>query len=228
MADKQLQGPFAKINVLDFHTHAQRAQSKSHVMEIVSLHLGQDKPHDYFTIGMHPWWTKYPISAGDLERLFEISQSPYCLAIGEIGLDKLKGEPIDLQMNNLQALLQVARQTNKPVIIHCVRAFDQLIQIKKENPDIKDWCIHGYGRHATLADQLIRQGFYLSLMPGMPREKLQSLLEAIPFEKLFLETDSMPETDIEAVYQDAADIMGVGMKTLCEQIKLNAQTFFEL
>ncbi len=227
MIDKQSNSPFAKVRVLDFHTHTLRAHDKDHVMEIVSLHLGQDKLHEYFTIGMHPWWTKYPIPEDDLQRLFEISQNPNCLAIGEIGLDKLKGEPMEQQMSNLQALLQVARQANKPVIIHCVRAFDQLIQIKKDNPAIKDWCIHGYGRHATLASQLIRQGFYLSLMPGMPREKLQSLLEAIPFEKLFLETDSMPETNIEAVYHEAADIKGVGLETLCQQINLNAQAFFK-
>ncbi|WP_339794433.1 TatD family hydrolase [uncultured Imperialibacter sp.] len=218
---------FHDSHFLDFHTHTMRQADRVDVMEIVSLHLGQDKPHKYFTVGLHPWWAEQPATVDQRKELERLLTDSHCLAMGEMGLDNLKGPEIEVQMDILRSQLKVADEMKKPVIIHCVRAFGQLSEIKKEFPGIEKWCVHGYGRHATLAKQLIDQGFYLSLMPGLPPAKYMALFESLPHDRLFLETDSMPDISIIDVYETVAGLIEIEMPELQRQMNSNARTFFE-
>lgn len=216
---------FHEKNILDFHTHRQRHKEDSNIFEIISIHLGQEKACDYFTIGMHPWWTT-SVSEDQLEALENQLKADKCLAVGEMGLDKLKGSPLETQQHILRAQLKIAALVDKPVIIHCVRAFDQLSKIKKEFPNIKKWCIHGYGRHVTLAKQLINQGFYLSIMPTVSQEKYKAFFKELPNDRLFLETDSMPNMSIGEVYQKVYDATGIKTDRLRKMMSQNATNFF--
>ena len=219
--------PFLDDQFLDFHTHSMREADREDVMEIVSVHLGKDKKQrKYFTVGLHPWWTEQPVTPAQQMELEKLLADPHCLAMGEMGLDNLKGPAMDVQMGILRSQLIIADELEKPVIIHCVRATDQLVRVKKEFPGIPKWCIHGFGRHATLAKQLIDQGFYLSLMPGLPPAKYVQLFEALPHNRLFLETDSMPGVSIIEVYKQIATITGLNVSDLCKQMNSNARDFF--
>lgn len=217
-----------KINYLDFHTHKLRRQNDSHITEIVSIHLGNEIPHNLYTIGKHPWFTNSQLSDKEKRELKTHLQNENCLALGEVGLDRLKGASLDIQKDILRSQLDIANELNKPVIIHCVRAFDQLLQVKKEFSTLKKWCIHGYARHAKLAEQLINQGFYLSLMPVInPSESYIELLRSLPIEKLFLETDSMPNITIEQLYLQASKIIDISVDELKSQLIQNAENFFK-
>jgi TatD DNase family protein len=212
---------------LDFHNHQQCREDRTDIIEIVSLHLGKDAPHYYYTIGKHPWWTEAVLSQEEEKQLTRQLSNEHCLAMGEMGLDNLKGPAMPLQMDILRSQLRLARELAKPVIIHCVRAYDQLLQIKKEFPEIKQWCIHGFARHEVLAQQLIDKGFYLSLMPvGRLTDKYQKLLLSLPPDRFFLETDSMPNILIEDIYLQAAAVLGVGVEDLKKQLMGNAKVFF--
>lgn len=195
-------------------------------MEIVSLHHGKDRVHDYFTVGLHPWWTGQPVTPTQRKELELLLLDPRCLAMGEMGLDNLKGPTMDLQMDIFRSQLQIADELNKPVVIHCVRAFGQLNEIKREFPGINKWCVHGYGRHATLAKQLIDQGFYLSLMPGLPPAKYAELFQSLPHDRLFLETDSMQDVSIVDVYTEMANLTGIKVPDLQQKMNGNARAFF--
>jgi TatD DNase family protein len=211
---------------LDFHTHKTRHIDREDVMEIISLDLGQEREKKYFTVGLHPWWADKVVTAEQKDTFSILLSDPSCLAMGEVGLDKLKGPSISEQMDVLRSQLEIAQSMKKPVIIHCVRAFDQLIKIKKEFPSIRKWCVHGYGRHTILAKQLIDQGFYLSLMPNITA-KYKALFESLPSDKLFLETDSMADINILDIYQKISALTGISMTDLCTQMNSNARDFFE-
>ena len=217
---------FHETNILDFHTHKMRHEKREDILEIVSIHLGQDREKKHFTVGLHPWWTESVVSPEQKIALQDLLSNPYCLAMGEMGLDKLKGPTMSEQMYFLRSQLKIAEEMSKPVIIHCVRAFNQLIEIKKEFPSIKKWCVHGYGRHSILAKQLIAQGFYLSLMPSI-EDKYLDWFTCLPNNKLFLETDSMPETDIQEIYHKVARLTGRSIEELQAQMNKNASDFFE-
>lgn len=219
---------FPPTNYLDFHTHQPKRQDNPNITEITSIHLGQTPKHDFYTIGKHPWWTENILSEEEKETLKKHLSSPKCLAMGEMGLDNLKGVAMPLQMDILRSQLDLAQELERPVIIHCVRAIDQLLQIKKEYPSIQNWCIHGYARHEILALQLIDKGFHLSLMPvSKPNEKYQKLLSSLPLDRFFLETDSMPEIQIEAIYLQAAEVLGITIEALQIQLIHNAELFFK-
>ncbi|MEQ8237721.1 MAG: TatD family hydrolase [Cyclobacteriaceae bacterium] len=203
-----------------------RHENSADMLEIVSIHLGQDREKKYFTVGLHPWWMKAVVSSKQKIELEALLSDPCCLAMGEMGLDKLKGPPINEQMNFLRSQLNIAEEMSMPVIIHCVRAYNQLIQIKKEFPAIKKWCVHGYGRHSILAKQLIDQGFYLSLMPTI-EEKYLDWFTTLPNNKLFLETDSMPEADILDIYHTVSRLTNISIEELQAQMNNNASDFFE-
>jgi TatD DNase family protein len=212
---------------LDFHNHQQCREDRKDITEIVSLHLGKNTQHYFYTIGKHPWWTETVLSEAEALQLKSLLTAERCLAMGEMGLDNLRGPGIALQMDILRSQLRLARELAMPVIIHCVRAYDQLLHIKKEFPEIKHWCIHGYARHEVLAKQLIDKGFYLSLMPvARVTDKYQKLLHALPRDRFFLETDSMPDFLIEDIYLQAAEVLGIGVEELKRQMMGNAEGFF--
>lgn len=211
---------------LDFHTHQIRRKNSTNIVEIVSLHLGKHTKHNWFTIGKHPWWSNEILSTDEEQELTKILMSKKCLAMGEMGLDKLKGVDINKQIEIFKSQLNLANKLQKPVIIHCVRSFDNLIKIKKQYPKIKNWCIHGFSRHKTLAEQLINQGFYISLMPVYKiTEKYIELVRFLPLKKMFLETDSMPTIKIEDIYLQVAKIKNISVDELKKQLNSNAHFF---
>ncbi|MBL6448263.1 TatD family hydrolase [Fulvivirga sp. 29W222] len=220
---------FNRPVTLDFHTHKVRHQDNPNIVEIVSLHLGKDDPPEGpYTVGKHPWWTEDILSPDEANEMKAHFGSTNCVALGEMGLDNLKGPSMQVQMDILRSQLQVADELNAAVIIHCVRAYHQLLQVKGEFPSIKNWCIHGYGRNVTLALQLIDAGFYISLMPQPHKpEKFSELLHAIPANRIFLETDSMPDVSIENIYLQASNALGISIEKLKDQFTNNANTFFD-
>ena len=220
--------PFKDPVILDFHTHKERNGDNPDIVEVVSLHLGKGQPPEgFYTIGKHPWWTEEVLTPDEEDQLKTHFARPNCIALGEMGLDNLKGPSMETQMEILRSQLRVAKELRAPVIIHCVRAYHQLLQIKNEFPEITRWCIHGYGRNATLAQQLTDAGFFLSLMPQLHHvDNYSQLLHAVPANRLFLETDSMPDVSIENIYLQASKALNVSIEKLKEQFIDNANNFF--
>ena len=89
---------------------------------LISVDVDEFQPTEgkYYSVGIHPW------HVGDdwqekVERLKQVAQHYLVVAIGETGLDSLKGAPLDLQQQVMQEVINIAAATGKPLIIHCVR-----------------------------------------------------------------------------------------------------------
>lgn len=209
--------------MIDFHTHQAVHSDRVDVIEIVSSPVPLDD--QVFSLERHPWHTSNLLSELEKIELSTQLQHPNCLALGEVGLDKQKGVGFEQQVEILRSILSVANAEKTPVIIHCVRAFDEIIQLKKEFKRISNWAIHGFNKNWELAKQLTDQGFYLSLNCGKANE-VEKLLKVIPQDRLFLETDNSAIL-IEDNYLRAAEILGMIVVELQSQIAQNAKTFFE-
>lgn len=112
-----------------------------------------------------------------------------------------------------------ANKIRKPVIIHCVRRFSQLLRFMKlaKVPMI----IHGFNKKRTIADELLAKGFYLSFGKSVIYQVyLQEILKAVPFNRIFLETDTA-DFDIEELYYRVAEIKGLSVENLQEIITEN-------
>ncbi|MBK8367102.1 MAG: TatD family hydrolase [Bacteroidetes bacterium] len=121
--------------------------------------------------------------------------------------------------------LDLAVKFQKPVIIHCVKAFDELIEICSSYHSKIPLVIHGFNKSLQLAKQLIDKGFYISLNHSVFKKEDVDF-NVLPLEKLFLETDNNESVLIEEMYKKAAACFQILEDELKEKIYSNFTTLF--
>jgi TatD DNase family protein len=179
----------------------------------------------YCSLGIHPWYIQ------DYEKQFELLQKyallPNVLAIGECGLDKICKSDFTRQKTIFQAQVALAQQLNKPLVLHCVRAFDEVLHYVNTLKFSGTVIFHAFNKNKVLAKQLCNQGYYLSFGAAMfsHPEKMQEVLENIPKELIFLETDNT-EWNIKEVYAQAAALMRMDEYDLTSIIENNFKKAF--
>lgn len=213
------------MQFINLHTHHHSNQLNT--FELVNQYpLEFHSSIPYYSMGIHPWFIKEATLDQEFEILTQKIQDKNCLAIGECGLDKRIDVPLDLQKAVFERQLLLAQHVQKPVIIHCVAAFDELIECTKRLQIKVPIIVHGFSKNSQLANQLIQQGFYISFgkyLFQMPN--LASVLNQIPEERFFLETDTALQT-IEDVYQLVAKSKGISVPALQEKVKQNFESIF--
>lgn len=178
------------MNLLDVHTHNPEAHKA-----IINLDVAHPVIREglFYSIGVHPWLTADEDTARRLLDTVELLAShPQVLAIGEIGLDKLRGGDMRLQDELLSRQIAIAERVRKPLILHVVKAYQEVMEKKRLQKSSVDWIIHGFRGKPELAQELLRHSFYLSL-----GEKYnESTAGIIPPSRLLIETDTS-DIDIE-------------------------------
>ncbi len=169
--------------------------------------------------GVHPW-----DAASTPESALEKLAASHPAYIGEIGLDYSRDIDREAQKKWLTMQAELAGKLGVPIIIHCVRAYEDLVHILSgyNVPKI----VHGFTGHPQFALSLTDKGYYLSFAPGFMRSpKTIEAIKAIPNSLLLLETDDR-DTPIEEVYSAAAEALGIGIETLKERIYDNYLAIF--
>ena len=213
------------MQFINLHTH--HYSNQLNTFELVNQYpLEYHSSIPYYSMGIHPWFIKEATLDQEFEILTQKIQDNNCLAIGECGLDKRIDVPLDLQKAVFERQLLLAQHVQKPVIIHCVAAFDELIECTKRLQIEVPIIVHGFSKNSQVANQLIQQGFYISFgkyLFQMPN--LASVLNQIPEERFFLETDTALQS-IEDVYQLVAKSKGISVQALQEKVKQNFESIF--
>lgn len=174
-----------------------------------------------YSVGMHPW--EYYNSWKEVIFQFqELVKLPNVLAIGETGFDSKSPVSIDVQKDIFQEHIEISESNKKPLIIHCVKYFNELIQIKKEVKPKQAWIIHGFRAKISIAENLLNHGFYFSFNESLLKEqdKAEQLLLRIGLESIFLETDDL-NTDIRNIYNFASNIFDISLEKLNQEIEKN-------
>ena len=169
----------------DIHTHdTDRACTGS---AIVSLRPGQPMlPGGTYSVGIHPWDTERPVTLATLRALVAAARDPRVVAIGECGIDRLRGGDIAVQQAVFDFHARLAARLHKPLIIHDVHADDLLLAaIRRHRPAPGMWIIHGYRGKPAAAETRLRAGFGLSL--GLRYNPATAAV--IPSDRLHHETD---------------------------------------
>ena len=140
-------------------------------------------------------------------------------AIGEVGLDKAHKETFEKQLEVFEEMIRLSETYRKPVIVHCVRAYSEIIEMRKKTKASMPWVIHGFNSSVETMQQLLRHDMYISLGDILYRNENQAvkILKNIPIERLFLETD-VSGRDIKDVYAKTAALMGCEIDFLCNKI----------
>ncbi|KAL0211486.1 hypothetical protein P9112_009784 [Eukaryota sp. TZLM1-RC] len=212
--------------LLDFHTHNKSSTSTYFPINSVFLsessNIDTSLPH---TVGIHPWHVSSNITREHDSLLRNLSSK--IIAIGEIGLDKPSAKVnsnYNLQLNVFHKQLTIAQQTGLPVVVHCVKAYDDLLKVKREFPSVK-MAIHGFTGSFELASSLIQKGFYLSFGNSLLKSPKLAHLGKLPSSRIFLETDTAGNS-LGNVYDKAADLMDLNIDELRLLIWENAINFF--
>lgn len=212
--------------LINVHTHKVVSQG-FFIYNLFPDDIGRNIQGRLFSTGLHPWHIEDGKVAESLAIVRNFAALESCLAIGETGLDKLTNTPFELQLSVFKSHIQIAEDLNKPIIIHCVKAFSELITIKKNTKAMAPWIVHGFNSKPAIATELINQGMKLSFGKALTQSGSNAIrtLRIIPVDAFFLETDE-GEIPITKIYDHAANILNIEMVELQKIITLNFNKTF--
>lgn len=209
----------------NLHTHTY--SDNPDILEVVNRYPYEEIDVPYFSTGIHPWYIDENKVDEHLAIIEWRLQMDNCLALGECGLDKRIEIPLDLQQEVFEKQLLLAKKYNKPVILHIVAAFQELIAITDNiKPDVP-MVVHGFSKNIQVAEQLLNKGFYLSFGKYLLRNpELSGVFAQVPEDRFFLETDTIEE-GIEKVYEKAAEARNIDIENLKNIVTTNFKTIFK-
>lgn len=219
--------PFVNI-----HTHSNRHTNNKDFIEIQSINIDEIVNIDassFLSVGVHPWDVdkidNVDATVLQLENL--LTNNPNVLAIGETGIDRLYKDTLQIQEDVFLRHIQISESLGKPLIIHAVRSYSDIISIKKRTKAKSPWVIHGFQGDMMIAKQLLPHNIYLSLFDILFRNerKAHDLLTKIPIDKFFFETDTNNMSIVE-VYKKASSIKGVDIDIMRDDIFSNFVKIF--
>lgn len=212
-----------------FNLHTHKSTIQPNVLEIVNQYPQEfDATIPYYSIGIHPWFIVEEQIDADLAIIESKLQETNCLAVGECGLDKRTDIPMELQQMVFEKQLLLAQKYQKPVVIHCVAAFQKVIALKKKLNISAPMLIHGFSKKTQVAKQLVDAGFYISFGKYLLlNTELEVVFKSVPNNRFFLETDTVEE-GIEAVYNLAAKYKGISVKEIQKLVSSNFLEVFKI
>ena len=210
-----------------FNLHTHKFTNDPHTLELVNQYpWAFDDAVPTYSIGIHPWYIDEARLASDLTVIAEKLALPECLALGECGLDKRIDIPMDLQTRVFEQQIALAEQYQKPLVLHLVAAYQELIALKNRLHITVPVILHGFSKNQQTAKQLLDNGCYLSFGKYLLRNpELKEVFLSVPNDRFFLETDTIDET-LEEVYALAAQYKGITVEALQEQVSNNWITVF--
>ena len=186
---------------IDIHTHHPRH-------DVISPRMA----------GVHPW---------DAERGYEMPNFEECDIVGEIGLDYCCKADRNMQRELFERQLQIASTIDKPVVIHNVRATEDILKILARYPQLRGVLFHGFIGSQQQAETIVKRGYYLSFGDRSLRSpKSRNVIATTDIRRLFCETDDDPNLAIEEIYAEVAKIRNMTTEELLNAIETNYKTFF--
>ena len=173
-------------------------------------------------LGIHPW------QAADQNVEFAVTDAMFADAdaVGETGLDFACGADRVAQERLFRLHLDAAQRLCLPVVLHCVRAFEPVMNILREYR-LRTAIFHGFIGSEQQAARAVGRGYYLSFGPATTRSpRTVAALRSVPLERIFAETDDTG-ADIADVYEMICRVRGVEMETLKERLVQNYYDIFD-
>jgi TatD DNase family protein len=209
---------FALIMFIDFHTHKKENRNPA----IINAMEGFDDldKDQFYSVGIHPSRANDLNEEDQLKKLAKVMHDSNVLAIGECGLDTLCGIDTHVQKSIFIKQIELANEVNKPLVIHCVRAHDELIYLLQKYKCKVPVMIHGFNNSYATAEKYIKLGFFLSFGTSIFNTRSKDVFRQIPIEQVLLETDDS-NLNIEDIYNQAALILEMSLIELMTQIQKN-------
>lgn len=220
------------MTIIDCHTHnpLERDAVVSGSPPQVSRWL-QEHPEGVYSVGIHPWDTAGMSAdrlAAEMDALETLAADPRVMAIGETGLDSLRGAPLEVQQELMTAHIHLSERLGKPLVIHCVRQQDRILRILRTFPEAvtQPWIWHGYRGNPARAASVIAasQRQYLSFGARFNRQTPGS----IPADRILLESDAPAGVlpDIPALLAGLAEAADTTPERLLDRLAATSRVIF--
>lgn len=201
----------------DLHTHLLPARPGTALYNL-RLPAGDIPSGQLCSVGLHPWhidaeWEKNLLQVGRTAALAPV------LAIGETGLDKLRGPSIELQEKVFKKQIELSERLHKPLVVHNVRCDSQILRIRRELSPNEAWVIHGFRGNRMQAASFLDHGVSLSFgLRFNPRA-----LMLVGADRFLIETDEYPE--ITAVVNNISLVLNLPPAEVRIKAAANAARF---
>ena len=199
------------------------------------VRLAGEMPGQMFSVGLHPW--DIPADDDAVQRLMDAvaraARLPNVRLIGETGLDSLqKGRMPDAAYVRQEAVLaqhaDIAETVRKPLLLHVVRRYGDILRMYRARRPTVPWIVHGFGRGPLLMRQLMESGLYVSFgVALLNRSQTAEALAVADLRRVFLETDDR-DVDISEIYEAAARIRQMAVSELQRLIDQNFAKLYDI
>ncbi len=219
------------VPLIDIHSHLQAAPATGIIrignLSVSTISTKKEPESAFSSIGAHPWHIPQ-LPENWQQTLQHIASKPPIIAIGEAGLDRAITTDFAHQLTIFQFHIALSEQLKKPLIIHCVRAYADLLYLRKESRAAQPWIVHGFQGSPQDAHQFTQKGCYLSFGAALLKNgsKAQKSFLSTPTAHLYLETDDQETVSIESLYQQAARLKQQTPAQINEQIWRNFRSCF--
>ncbi len=200
------------IPYIDIHTHS--AKKDAGVVTVQNIFPGAEivgfTGRNFYSVGLHPWFLKGLANNNlQLNLVEDALELDHVVMIGECGLDKTRPE-FDEQKRVFEAQAFMAEEFRKPLIIHCVKAWNEIVELHDKMHPECDWILHGYNGGVEITRALEKRGLFFSFGEALlkNRPKVAESFSSLPLEKIFIETDEF-DGDIREVYRKGAQMKNI-------------------
>ena len=200
--------------IRDIHTHHHPNTPGEAIVQLMPDAFYPQQGH-FYSVGLHPWEIK-----GDwrtqMAGILVKALHPQVAMIGEAGIDKKNGAaPLEVQMEVFREHVRLSELLRKPLIIHCVKGFDEVLAIRKEMKATLPWLIHGFRGGIEQWQQLSRAGLLVSIGEHYDEE----LVKELPLSQLFIESDE--RGDLLTIYNLVSETKHVEASELAQHVAAN-------
>jgi len=208
---------------------------------IKAVLLAEKYSNVFASVGIHPHDTE-AAKSGWQKKLIEFTEHDKVVAIGEIGLDYYRNyAPEEIQIAFFSEQIEIAKNLQLPVIIHNRQADKDIKNILTEH-NYYNCVLHCYSSNADYAKEMLQLGLHISFTGSVTygSKKTAKAVEAVPFNRLMLETDSpflTPSSkrgdtnepaNIPLIAQKIAELKGCSVDNVASRTTETACNFFNL
>jgi len=203
----------------------------------LSCELGEKNRQGFFaSVGLHP------IHAGeedfDASKYSELAKHSGVVAIGETGLDYMKGDK-EKQPSVFLQHLELAKELNLPVILHCRKAHNEMIKILQGESGVRG-VVHCFTGRWQQAQQYLDMGLYLGFNGIIFKFDVDDVIKKTPLNRLLVETDcpylTPPQAGVERnepiyvkyVAERIAELRGESFENIAQATTQNAKELFSI
>ena len=203
------------VPFIDIHTHA--ARSGKDTITVQNIFPGEGfaafSGRNFYSVGLHPWHIGSREENNEALQMVENAlEFDHVIMVGEAGLDKSNNNDFAEQMHVFEAQAFMAEEYQNPLIVHCVKAYNEVIELRKKMNPVMPWILHAYNGSLEMTRQMADMGFIFSFGETLFRDNAKAIesFRYLPLNKIFFETDEA-DTVVETIYKKGAELKQVQM-----------------